>query len=97
MAPDFWWTALIPFYRMEALMGAIDQKRGIWRLSLDTSKGRLLIISDPTVFQETDQSRALADKSPCIRQSMWAAGEQLRIGRFYNGRDHSRCCIRSRK
>jgi hypothetical protein len=74
---------------MEALMPAIDQKRGIWRLSLEQIEA--------TVADHLGPGRVPGNRSgPCFSRqiSMYLAKHAggwstTRIGRFYNGRHHS--------
>ena len=70
-------------------MGAIDQKRGIWRLSLEQIEA--------TVADHLGPARVPGNRSgPCFSRqiSMYLAKHvggwsTTRIGRFYNSRHHS--------
>jgi hypothetical protein len=74
---------------MEALMRAIDQNRGIWRLSLEQIEA--------TVADHLGPGRVPGNRpGPCFSRqiSMYLAKHvggwsTTRIGRFYNGRHHS--------
>jgi hypothetical protein len=86
MAPGYFWTGPTRFFRWEGPMRAIDQKTGIWSLSLGQIEATVAAHLGPGRVPGQEQHHCFSRQISMYLAKHIGGWSTTKIGRFYNGR-----------